>query len=391
MRIAFYAPLKSPAHPSPSGDRRVARLYLDALRAAGCQVELASELRSHDPVGDAVRQHELRLEGERIGRALVQRWRDAGPEKSPHAWFTYHVYYKAVDWIGPYVCRNLSIPYVIAEASFAAKRAAGPWQVAHLAALEAMRQAAVVLCPTRDDMAGVALARGGSEGLVFLPPFLEPSPYRNAVVSRSTHRQALAARFDLSPQAVWLAVSAMMRAGDKLLSYRALADALRLLGDMPIQVLVAGDGVARDEVRAVLQAALPGRVHFAGQCAAQEMAAFYAACDLCVWPGVNEAYGMAMLEAQAAGLPVVSCLTRGVPDVVCDGTTGLLARPGDPLALANCVRDLVLDAPRRESMGTAAADFVQGQRSLAQAAQALRLVLARAVPQFRALQPIDFT
>ena len=47
MRIAFYAPLKPPDHPVPSGDRRIARLLLEALRRAGHEVALASRLRSY--------------------------------------------------------------------------------------------------------------------------------------------------------------------------------------------------------------------------------------------------------------------------------------------------------------------------------------------------------
>jgi glycosyltransferase involved in cell wall biosynthesis len=106
------------------------------------------------------------------------------------------------------------------------------------------------------------------------------------------------------------------------------------------------------------------------------MAVVYAASDICVWPAVNEAYGMAMLEAQAAGLPVVSCATRGVPDVVQHGTTGLLAPQIDAPSLALCLRDLLSDPARRRSMGTASARFVAHSRSLQQAADTLARLLA---------------
>ena len=53
MRIAFYAPLKSPAHATPSGDRRVAELLVRALRGGGHSVSIASEFRSLDMDGDA--------------------------------------------------------------------------------------------------------------------------------------------------------------------------------------------------------------------------------------------------------------------------------------------------------------------------------------------------
>jgi hypothetical protein len=52
---------------------------------------------------------------------------------------------------------------------------------------------------------------------------------------------------------------------------------------------------------------------------------------------------MALLEAQAAGIPVVSCDTRGVPDIVADGRTGLLVPYGDEAALADGIRRLLTD------------------------------------------------
>ena len=52
MRVAFYAPLKPPDHPTPSGDRRVARLLMEALKAGGHMPMLVSHLRSRDSEGD---------------------------------------------------------------------------------------------------------------------------------------------------------------------------------------------------------------------------------------------------------------------------------------------------------------------------------------------------
>ena len=72
MRIAFYAPLKPADHPTPSGDRRIARLFLEALRHAGHQPFVASRLRSYDGAGDTKRQARLA----RIARATAP---DEGP------------------------------------------------------------------------------------------------------------------------------------------------------------------------------------------------------------------------------------------------------------------------------------------------------------------------
>jgi len=377
MRIAFYAPLKSPTHGTPSGDRRIAGLLMDALARAGHRVELASTFRSYDPGGAAPRQAALREQGIALGRRLAAQWRDGATEARPDLWFTYHAYYKAPDWLGPEASAALGIPYVIAEASHAGKRAGGAWDVGHRGTMEAIRRADLLLCPTRDDLEGLRAVAASPGRIASLPPFLDPGPFRAAAHRREAYREELARLHGLEQSVPWLAVAAMMRSGDKLDSYRALARALGRVRDLPWRLLVAGDGPARAEVEAAFAAAIPGRAAFLGALSLDEVAAAYAAADLCVWPAVNEAYGMAMLEAQAAGVPVVSCATRGVPDVVEHGRTGLLAAAGDESALAGLVRELLLDEGKRSRMSAAAATFAAGDRSIESAAVLLGSLLAR--------------
>ncbi len=168
----------------------------------------------------------------------------------------------------------------------------------------------------------------------------------------------------------------MMREGDKLASYRMLAGALGRLRDLSWQLLVAGDGGARAAVHGALEASIPGRTTYLGALELAGVADLNGAADLCAWPAVNEAYGMAMLEAQAAGLPVVSCATRGVPDVVEHDRTGLLAPGGDESAFAGLLRELLLDPGRRARLGSAAAAFVADERSLPATVARLRELFA---------------
>lgn len=375
MRIAFHAPLKPPTHATPSGDRRVARLLVEALERAGHAVELAAPFRSY--AANADRQAALREEGEALSHRLAREWRVRPRASRPELWFSYHVYYKSPDWLGPVLSAELGIPYVIAEASHASKRSAGPWAIGHDAAAAAIRRADLLLCPTRHDVAGLRSLVPEDDRIVMLPPFLDPAPFRAATASRAEHRARLAAARGLDPAVPWIAVAAMMRPGDKLASYRALGEALACLGDLPWRVVVAGDGAARAEVEHALETAAPGRTCFLGELGPLELAAAYAACDLCAWPAVNEAYGMAMLEAQAAGLPVVSCALRGVPDVVAAGRSGLLAPPGDAGAFAQFVRSLLVDRGMRATMSRAATDFACVERSLEGAARLLGCAFER--------------
>jgi len=367
MRVAFYAPLKPPTHGTPSGDRRVARLLVDALALAGHEIDLASDFRSYEGTGDPARQAALREEGAVIAGELIDKWTT---KRRPELWFTYHLYYKAPDWLGPRVAEALGIPYVLAEASHAPKRAAGPWAIGHEGTQRALRFAARVFSLSRDDMPAL-------EGLVpkarlsFLPPFLDPSPYVLAGHERSGHRARFARQLSLPLEEPWIAVAAMMREGDKLASYRVLAGTLARLADLPWRLLVAGDGPARRLVENAFSSR-KDRVRFLGALEEDPLARLYAACDLMVWPAVNEAFGMALLEAQAAGLPVVATGLRGVPDVVADGRTGLLAPSLDEEQLALRARELIVDEAKRAAMGREAARLVREERTAAIAARALR-------------------
>jgi glycosyltransferase involved in cell wall biosynthesis len=372
VRIAFYAPLKPPTHATPSGDRRVAGLLMDALERVAEHIELVSTFRSFDGDGDRARQEALRGQGEALAQRLVAGWRAAPAALRPDLWFTYHVYYKAPDWLGPAVSAALGIPYVIAEASYAEKRAGGLWAIGHVAAAEAINRARLVLSPSRDDLAGLKEVVA-PERLVHLPPFLDPAPYREAAKEREAHRARLARTHNLDPAVPWMSVVAMMRPGDKLASYHSLAATLARLTDLRWRLVVVGDGSARREVHAAFEQAAPGRACFLGGLENREVAAVSAACDLYAWPAVNEAYGMAMLEAQAAGLPVVSVAKRGVPDVVIHGRTGLLA--ADEKALAEPLRGLLLDSARRAALGREAAAFIHRERSLEAAAERLKGLL----------------
>ena len=99
MRIAFYAPLKPPNHPTPSGDRRMARLLMAALDHAGHDVALASSFRSWDDGTRPNRHERLADLGARLASRLTRRLHAAPPD----LWFTYHLYHKAPDWLGPAV------------------------------------------------------------------------------------------------------------------------------------------------------------------------------------------------------------------------------------------------------------------------------------------------
>ncbi len=349
MNVAFYAPLKPPDHPNPSGDRRMARSICSALRAAGCDVVLASRLRSWEGTGDLDRQRRLQMVASALGRRLVRRWGNGRAAWRPEAWLTYHLYHKAPDWLGPVVSDALGIPYIVIEASSASSQQGGPWDLGYRAAVAAIRQADALLVPNRNDLQALRRLLGDSERIRYLPPFVDLAPYLGR--DRTRLRSQLARKWGLDRNTPWLFCVAMMREGDKLASYRQLAVALGTVIDLPWQLVVIGDGEARSAVSAVLEAALGRRCTMVGQADGALVADGLVAADLLVWPAVNEAYGMALLEAQAAGVAVVAGRVGGVPDLIVDGVTGILVESGDTISFGAAVRGLLNDPSRRRQMG----------------------------------------
>jgi len=382
MRIAFYAPLKPPDHPVPSGDRRMARLFIEGLRVGGHEVDIASRFRSYDGAGDAVRQARLRDLGGLIASRYLKRCRGAAPD----LWFTYHLYHKAPDWLGPVIARQLNIPYVVAEASFAPKQRDGPWAAGHEAVAAAVRAADRLVCVNAVDAACLRQLLPDGRRLVPIKPFLDVEPAIRARAGRAGYREALAVRLGIDPGIPWIAVVAMMRQGDKLASYRVLGDALSRVADRRWLLLVAGDGPARPEVEAALN--FCGRVRFLGKLDGEAIDQLNAAADIGAWPAVNEAFGMAVLEAQAAGLPLVVGDRAGVRQIVGAGRTALLAPVGDSGAFAAGLASL-LDAPaRRAQMAAAAVARVRRHHGLPAAIRKLDGVLAEArADRWRAMVP----
>ena len=360
MRIAFYAPLKPPDHPMPSGDRRIAQLFCEALRGAGHQPFLASRLRSYGSEGDPLRQARLGRVAQGAAARLLRRW-EREARAAPELWFTYHLYYKAPDWLGPRISAALRIPYVIAEASSAPKRAGGTWQIGHHAVEEALRRADAVLGLNPADRECVLPLLRDPQRWIALSPFLD--------IRRYGGRRA---RQHSSPPR--LITVAMMRHGDKLASYRLLGAALADLLDLPWSLDIVGDGAARAEVEAAL-APLGARIRYRGALDQAAVAAALAEADLCVWPAINEAFGMALLEAQASGVPVVAGASGGVAGIVVTGKTGRLVPPGDVRAFAAAVRRLILDDEARAAMGAAARAKVEREHDLPTAAARLAAAL----------------
>jgi glycosyltransferase involved in cell wall biosynthesis len=131
------------------------------------------------------------------------------------------------------------------------------------------------------------------------------------------------------------------------------------------------------ELRAeVDQHALNGAVEFAGTAHGDELLAHYLDADVFCLPSKREGLPLAILEAMAAGLPVLATPVGAIADVVEDGEHGILVPPDDVETLADAITRLAADAGLRERLGTAAQDRVVSLCGPAEVARQWRAVYA---------------
>ena len=123
--------------------------------------------------------------------------------------------------------------------------------------------------------------------------------------------------------------------------------------------VIAGDGALRDRLKSRASSLLGNRVRFTGW--VFDLPILYAAMDIVVLTSKNEGTPTTLIEAGAAGRPVVATSVGGVPHVVQDGVTGLLVPPSDPAAVAAMITKLLHDEPLADSLGDAAREHVTGR------------------------------
>ncbi len=153
-----------------------------------------------------------------------------------------------------------------------------------------------------------------------------------------------------------------------------LVRAVARLREKPWRCICAGS-VTRDPAYAaavetqVIDAGLTERVRLVGECEPDALDALYHSSSVFALPSYDEGYGMALSEALARGLPVVSTTGGAIPDTVPDGT-GILVPPGDDQALAAVLDELLANAAQCRSLASAARRYAATLPNWDQAAAA---------------------
>jgi glycosyltransferase involved in cell wall biosynthesis len=130
-----------------------------------------------------------------------------------------------------------------------------------------------------------------------------------------------------------------------------LRAAREVLADFPNTLFVlAGDGPSRKQLEELArELGIASKVRFVGE--RRDMRGVYASMDIFVLPSLNEGMPMAILEAFAAGKPVIATSVGGVPKVVLHEQTGLLVQPVDTFGLRNAIVRLLTDSDLRSQLG----------------------------------------
>lgn len=130
---------------------------------------------------------------------------------------------------------------------------------------------------------------------------------------------------------------------------KMLADARRLVpAEIPMRATIAGSGPLLVQLRRMIAKEQLDWINLPGRLTREQLASLYAGADIFIQPTVQEAFGLAALEARAAGLAVVGMAGSGLSEFVIDGVNGLLVH-GDA-AMASAIRGLVMNRENTQAM-----------------------------------------
>jgi glycosyltransferase involved in cell wall biosynthesis len=183
------------------------------------------------------------------------------------------------------------------------------------------------------------------DGIRVIPSGIDFAPFQTPF-----DRVAVRARLGIAPDQV-LAIQVAALAPHKSQTTLLKSAALLLERSPRLVIWIAGEGGLRDSLTAEhARLELGDRVRFLGF--RDDIPDLLRAADLFVLSSYLEGLGTSVLDAMAAGLPVVATRVGGVPEIVKDGETGLLVPPRDPEALAHALARMADDSGMRGRLGS---------------------------------------
>jgi glycosyltransferase involved in cell wall biosynthesis len=353
MRIFFYPPFKPLGHPNPSGDLVIATGLYDYLKERGHQIWQVNTLRTRWIYWKPWIWPRIMHEQHRSLREVAR--------LKPDLWLTYHSYYKAPDLLGPTVYQHTKVPYAIFQGIYSSKRKRRLKTLpGYLLNKKALLTARHVFTNRKEDLVNLRRLLP-DQRVSYVAPGIRPEDF----VFDERGRAELRRSWGVGDRPTVLS-AAMFRPGVKT---DGLMWVIRACGDLFRQglrfaLVIAGDGKEKEAIEHFASEQSPGVVRFVGKIPREQMARFYSAGDIFVFPGFRETLGMVFLEAQSCGLPVVACANGGIPEVVQDGNTGILVPMKAFSAFVEAMHRLLTDKDLVRQMGKSAQVYVRERHNL---------------------------
>lgn len=266
-----------------------------------------------------------------------------------------HGFWYAPADIAARVARERGIPFVL-NTYFSPRRKA-IWQVYRACIGEAtLAQADAVVVISPQEEAELRRAGFHPKRIELIPPGIEPKEF-------SHQRDNPFALFGLEAKRVLFFAGRITRAKGLDLLFRALPAVRRAVPDA--HVAIAGEDFGEQAEFQALAAGLgvERQVTWLGKLTREQLLGAYKHAAVFAFPSRYEAFGIAPLEASAAGCPVVATNASSLPFVVRDSETGLLFRPEDPDDLAGKLVILLTDAPLAHRLGTTGREYAHREFS----------------------------
>jgi glycosyltransferase involved in cell wall biosynthesis len=178
--------------------------------------------------------------------------------------------------------------------------------------------------------------------------------------SKLVHREFTRAKFNITDEEIAVAIIGRLV---PVKNHKLFLDVIKLVSQqssVPMKFFIVGDGPERSFLEAeITQMNLPGHARIIMTSWIKDIAAFNAGMDVICLTSHNEGTPVSLIEAQAAGIPVISTDVGGVRDIVQDGETGFVVPKSDPILFAEKLRSLMEDKNKREIMSQKGWSFVE--------------------------------
>jgi glycosyltransferase involved in cell wall biosynthesis len=374
VRVAFHSPRASYLKSYETGDTANVRNFVGGLERLGHEVRIVSHLNVRRLWQRRVPVWRMALEALRVWREM-QRF-------APDAWLVYAPSTTDPDLLGWWQCRRRKYVLVTARGGMG-HRLSPLWRrVFALAHRASVRRADGI---TADRPCFIAELRdlGVAEQRLHLLP--SPAGEFEHLPTRSEARARLGLPSD-APIVLCVTRLPPLESGRKTERVIDLVGCFSKLPE-PCRLVIVGGGEGQIHVQRTIRAhSLGNRVHTAGRVARDEVKWFYAACDFYAYPFPEERPFVAIVEAQAAGRPVVVMRSPATETIVLDQQTGLMA--DDLQQFTDYMASLATNRQRCAAMGEAAREYIAAYHSSETRVKQIEALLTGTRPLDRHARPL---